>query len=150
MFIARGVCLGVVSTDVLYRIALRMPELSDEARMLYVRAHGEERYERYNDKDGTRHGAIPPDMDQEFDPPPQFFHRPEHDVESVYWSMVSALLRVHPRALTAKRRQTQIWIRHGTSFFRTTFQTMAPLALTYVKASFQRHEIHGEDSSLTR
>ena len=99
MYIARGVCLGVVSIDGLYRLAVRMPELSDEARTLYVRAHGEARYERYNDSGGTRHGALPPDMDEEFNPPPPFFHRPEHDVESVYWSMVSALLRVHPKGV---------------------------------------------------
>ena len=99
MYIARGVCLGVVSTDEVYRVAPRMPELSDEARALYAGVYGEARYERYNDRDGTRHGARPPDMDEEYETAPQFFHRPEHDVESVYWSMVSALLRVHPKGV---------------------------------------------------
>ncbi len=99
MYISRGVCLGVVFTDEGYRLAPLMPELSDEARTLYVSAYGGARYERYNDRNGTCHGACPPDIDEEFETAPQFRHRPEHDVESVYWSMVSVLLRVHPKGV---------------------------------------------------
>ncbi len=99
MYIARGVCLGMVFTDLMYRLAPLMPELSDEARTLYVSAYGGARYERYNDRNGTCHGARPPDAYKEFKTAPQFHHRPEHDVESVYWSMVSALSRVHPKGV---------------------------------------------------
>ncbi|PIL29005.1 hypothetical protein GSI_09052 [Ganoderma sinense ZZ0214-1] len=97
MYIARGVCLGEVFTQLTFRVAPPMPELSDEARALYVGVRGEQRYERYTDTGGTLHGALPPDLRQQFKPRPVFRHRPEHDVESVYWSMVSALLRVHPK-----------------------------------------------------
>ncbi|KAI1792825.1 hypothetical protein LXA43DRAFT_1005285 [Ganoderma leucocontextum] len=108
MYVARGACLGVVFTHLWCHTSPRMPELSDQARALYVRVHGNERYERYNDKDGTRHGARPPDMDEEYETAPQFRHRPEHDVESVYWSMVSALLRVHPKGVDKETPEPNI------------------------------------------
>ena len=113
MYIARSVCLGTVATDRLSRTSPPMPELSAEARTLYVRAYGAERYERYNDKEGTRHGARPPDVYQGFGTAPPFRHRPEHDVESIYWSMVSALLRAHPKGVDreskASKAMTQTW-----------------------------------------
>ena len=95
MYISRSVCTGQVLTDYENRIFQPMPVLSEEARELYVSAHGEERYTRYNDTKFTRHGACPPDND-DFDSPRAFCHRPEHDVESVYWSMVTTLLHVRP------------------------------------------------------
>uniref|UniRef100_A0A5K1K754 Probable 3-oxoacyl-[acyl-carrier-protein] reductase oxidoreductase (EC) n=1 Tax=Ganoderma boninense TaxID=34458 RepID=A0A5K1K754_9APHY len=104
MYIARGVSLGAVFTEWSCRSSPPMPELSDEARELYVRAHGEGRYEKYNDVDGTMHGAFPPNPRQQFRPRPAFRHRPEHDVESVYWSMISALLRVHPKNVDREAR----------------------------------------------
>ncbi len=96
MYIARSVCSGQVLTDCGNRIAPYIPELSEKARELYVNAHGEAHYARYNDTKFTRHGACPPGFD-DFDAPRAFCHRPEHDVESIYWSMVSALLNVRPR-----------------------------------------------------
>ncbi|KAI1786564.1 hypothetical protein LXA43DRAFT_1064488 [Ganoderma leucocontextum] len=96
MYIARSVCIGSVLTDDMHRIIPRMPELSEKARDLYIGAHGKERYERHNDTKATPHGACPPDPEEGFETPPTFCHRPEHDVESIYWSMVSALLHVRP------------------------------------------------------
>lgn len=96
MYISRSVCRGQVLTDFENRIFQPMPQLSEEARVLYVNAHGQARYDRYNDTKLTRHGACPPDFD-DFDKPRPFCHRPEHDVESVYWSLVSALLSVRPK-----------------------------------------------------
>ncbi|PIL29004.1 hypothetical protein GSI_09051 [Ganoderma sinense ZZ0214-1] len=113
MYIARSVCLGEVFTQLTFRVGPPMPGLSDEARALYVGVHGEQRYERYKDIGGTLHGALPPDLRQQFKPRPVFRHRPEHDVESVYWSMVSALLRVHPknvdREAQADEEMVEIW-----------------------------------------
>ncbi|PIL28996.1 hypothetical protein GSI_09043 [Ganoderma sinense ZZ0214-1] len=111
MYIARGVCLGAVFTGLSFCIAPAMPKLSGEALALYVRAHGEQRYGRYNDR--ARHGAFPDNTEQQYMQPPAFRHRPEHDVESVYWSMVSALLRVHPknadRETRADKNMVQTW-----------------------------------------
>ncbi|KAI1792814.1 hypothetical protein LXA43DRAFT_317395 [Ganoderma leucocontextum] len=96
MYVARSVCMREVLTDSVYRFIPPMPELSGEARALYVGAYGKERYERYNDNQETYHGARPPNPYQKLETAPPFRHRPEHDVESIYWTMVTALLRVRP------------------------------------------------------
>ncbi|PIL28998.1 hypothetical protein GSI_09045 [Ganoderma sinense ZZ0214-1] len=96
MSIARSVCQGKVLTDSMYRFIPRMPQLSEHARELYTGAHGTQRYEGHNDTDGMPHGARPPDLFGRIKTVPELCHRPEHDVESIYWSMVSALLHVRP------------------------------------------------------
>ena len=79
-----------------------MPELSGDALALYKKAYGEERYLMYNDDDLTTHRGLSPSargksLDDVVDETsPSFQHRSEHDVESIYWSMVVVLLRVHP------------------------------------------------------
>lgn len=77
-----------------------MPELSGRALELYQAAHGKEHYERYNDKKMAQrmlmHGGVPPRDFREIMSPPEFFHRPEHDVESVFWTMFAILARVQP------------------------------------------------------
>ncbi|KAI0807935.1 hypothetical protein C8Q74DRAFT_1230133 [Fomes fomentarius] len=46
------------------------------------------------------HGGFPPPYQEVSDLPkekiPKFYHRPEHDVESVFWTSFSVLSRVHP------------------------------------------------------
>ncbi|KAI1792812.1 hypothetical protein LXA43DRAFT_1005225 [Ganoderma leucocontextum] len=119
MYIARGVCAGKVLKGLIYRVCPAMPELSGTALDLYIRAHGEERYQSYNDKNGTLHGALPPPLvdpyatpTQSAEPPP-LYHRPEHDVESIYWAMISALLRLYPEGYKpdsdALKRLAQAW-----------------------------------------
>ncbi|EJF56100.1 hypothetical protein DICSQDRAFT_175207 [Dichomitus squalens LYAD-421 SS1] len=103
LFIARSVSLGTVLLDHMSIRGKPMPRLTGDALYLYTTAYGQERYDRYNDKPGspTCHGGLPPSLDaDDFDETqkPHFFHRPEHDVESVYWTMVYALLRVQPAA----------------------------------------------------
>ncbi len=119
MYTARSACAGVVFTSPAYLSGPNTPELSGAARDLYICTYGEERYQRYCDKDGTRHGALPALIDPyaEYTPPtepPTFCPRPEHDVESVYWSMVSALLRVHPHFYTPDREEldalSEAWV----------------------------------------
>ena len=82
---------------------VQMPILEGEVKQRYEERHADSpRYELYNDTGGTSHGGtsgmqqgygIEEDAPQDV---PTFFHRPEHDVESIYWSMVSVLLRVRP------------------------------------------------------
>lgn len=78
-----------------------MPELVGDAYDCYVKAYGPDRYQRYLDPKGTFHGGVPPQKEfgeiRNVDLP-AFFHRPEHDVESLYWSIVSALLLVKPKS----------------------------------------------------
>ncbi len=96
MYIARSVALGRV-LDWPYTFNGRpMPTLESAALDLYVKAHGRERYERYNDKDETFHGGQLPKDPYEIKCP-AFRHRPEHDVESVFWALFTALLRAQPK-----------------------------------------------------
>ncbi|EJF56487.1 hypothetical protein DICSQDRAFT_174870 [Dichomitus squalens LYAD-421 SS1] len=107
LFIARSVSLGrlITATDSLR--GTPMPRLTDDALNLYIAVHGRERYDRYNDQPGAPecHGGRPPTTNpDDIDEVPNlaaFVHRPEHDVESVYWTMVYALLRAQP--VTAPR-----------------------------------------------
>ncbi|TBU25404.1 hypothetical protein BD311DRAFT_790439 [Dichomitus squalens] len=103
IFIARSVSLGRVITATDSLRGTPMPRLTDDALNLYIAVHGQERYDRYNDQPGAPecHGGRPPtenpdDVDDA--KLPAFVHRPEHDVESVYWTMVYALLGVQPVA----------------------------------------------------
>ncbi|TBU22020.1 hypothetical protein BD311DRAFT_169894, partial [Dichomitus squalens] len=102
LFIARSVSLGTVLLDHVSIRGRPMPRLTGDALQLYTAVYGEERYDGYNDQPaaGTWHGGRPP---MTLDPDrhrsanlPAFVHRPEHDVESVYWTMVYALLRAQP------------------------------------------------------
>ncbi|TBU23612.1 hypothetical protein BD311DRAFT_673589 [Dichomitus squalens] len=97
LYIARSVSLGDVLLD--FASAASMPRLTGDALQLYTTTYGQERYDRYNDDPVARtyHGGYPPNP-SDFDEAniPVFVHRPEHDVESIYWTMLYALLRVQP------------------------------------------------------
>ena len=71
-----------------------MPELQGKARDLYIKTYGEETYNAYNDTEPKMfHGArftrrpkvIPP-----------FTHRPDHDMESLFWVLVVVLILAKP------------------------------------------------------
>ncbi|TBU63616.1 hypothetical protein BD310DRAFT_916793 [Dichomitus squalens] len=108
LFIARSVSIGLFYIDSDALKGKPMPRLTGDALYLYATAYGQERYDRYNDEPGSPkcHGGLPPSLDpDDFDDKrkPRFFHRPEHDVESVYWTMVYALLRAQPAAAPRER-----------------------------------------------
>ena len=110
MFIARSVCAGKYFRAV---DAEPMPQLLGEAKDMYIKAHGQERYDRYAEKDSdTCHGCIPPS--RRASGPSVFTHRPEHDAESVGWTMLYTLLRVRPETFHdekkwAPHRVANIW-----------------------------------------
>ncbi|KAI0765404.1 hypothetical protein C8Q74DRAFT_1432277 [Fomes fomentarius] len=77
-----------------------MPELSPEARELYDKVHGPDCYDYFKEAElDIVHGGVPP-KDKKHSTTKQlpFFHKPEYDAESVFWSTLSALLRVQPDA----------------------------------------------------
>ncbi|KAI0719835.1 hypothetical protein C8T65DRAFT_568580, partial [Cerioporus squamosus] len=97
MYIARSVCVGKPQNNALSLRGIRMPTLTGEAELLYVKAHGQARYDRFTDKvPYTFHGGNPPD--DRPDPLPSFVHRPCHDVESIFWTMLAALLLAQPKS----------------------------------------------------
>ena len=83
-----------------------MPLLEGNAKDLYTKVYGEERYKKYNDLSlDTIHGGIPPlrvrhkELQTKARAMP-FYHRWEYDAESIFWTMYSALLRVTPVGFT--------------------------------------------------
>ena len=155
-YIARSVSLGKVLVDPIAFSAKPMPELTGEAKDLYLKAYGEERYNRYADQLGpddnsdsevrafvkkfphlfpkgfvpgrTVHGGCPPLSEEETYDDIPFNHRPEHDVESVWWTMLSALVRVQP----ANRPQ----------------EDFVPPSLNDLWESFSQHAILADPSPL--
>jgi hypothetical protein len=72
-----------------------MPDLCGKAKELYVEAHGQLTYDSYCDPDGTFHRGRP--TTGRINSTPHFLHRPDHDVESIFWTLFSSLIRVYPR-----------------------------------------------------
>ncbi|KAJ3476873.1 hypothetical protein NLI96_g10860 [Meripilus lineatus] len=70
-----------------------MPTLSPQAKEVYTRSYGQETYNKYNDHNGTTHGG----HDSAHSTPPAFVHRPDHDVESIFWVLLTLLLRAQPK-----------------------------------------------------
>ncbi|TFK81818.1 hypothetical protein K466DRAFT_323722 [Polyporus arcularius HHB13444] len=91
MYIARSACVGKPQNNALSLTGVQMPTLTEEAERLYVKAYGQPRYDRFTDKiPYTFHGGNPPD--ERPDPVPSFVHRACHDAESIFWTMLDALL----------------------------------------------------------
>ncbi|OSD01862.1 hypothetical protein PYCCODRAFT_1425574 [Trametes coccinea BRFM310] len=102
-YIARSVASGAlyIITSTL-NWTQKMPELSGEAKKLYTKLYGEDRYNKYLDSHDTIHGGgIPQETEEETDLRASgmtFYHQWEHDAESIFWTMYAALLRVVPEA----------------------------------------------------
>ena len=97
MYIARSVCVGRVLDEDYTRKGRAMPTLEGDALKLYIAAHGQARYDLYNDQSNTFHGSSPPPEGEAEDITyPAFSHRPEHDAESTFWTTLSGLLRAQP------------------------------------------------------
>ena len=101
-YVARSVAAGTFDISVTSLFSAQMTILQGEVKQRYEERHADNpRYELYNDTGGTSHGGTSAmeqgyGIDDTLKDMPTFFHRPEHDVESIYWSMVSVLLRVRP------------------------------------------------------
>lgn len=71
-----------------------MPELAGKAKEVYVNSYGQNTYDAYTDTvPNTAHGGKLP---EERDRAPSFFHRPDHDVESIFWVLVSSVIMAKP------------------------------------------------------
>ncbi|TBU37826.1 hypothetical protein BD309DRAFT_1004721 [Dichomitus squalens] len=142
LYIARSVSLGMVLIDLASNFGMPMPTLTGDALHLYTTAYGQERYDRYNEDPVARtcHGGYPPtrDSEGELELPdlPAFVHRPEHDVESVYWTMIYALLRAQPatapRELDLSAASASVW--------KTLLSHYIP-GEKYARSDEKRHEV---------
>ncbi|CDO78256.1 hypothetical protein BN946_scf184827.g2 [Trametes cinnabarina] len=113
-YIARCVANGTLySTSINFSWQNRMPKLTGKVKDLYLKLHGESRYEKYRDHlgTGTIHGGVPPlELDEEIMARAgalPFYHRWEYDAESVFWTLYSALLRVVPAASPTETASSQ-------------------------------------------
>lgn len=71
-----------------------MPHLSSDAKQVYIDTYGQEAYDDYDDSDGTVHRGGMPGPGAA---PPTYFHRPDHDVESIFWVLLTSLLNAQPK-----------------------------------------------------
>ncbi len=94
MFIARSVASGQLLDYKFSDSYKHMPTLSGRAKVLHEKAYTEETYQKYCDTSDTFHGC---DEREPFVLAPAFCHRPDHDVESIYWVLFYTLIRALPR-----------------------------------------------------
>ena len=72
-----------------------MPELDGKAKDAYVKAYGQDVYSSYSDKGSNKvHGRQPPEPSET---PLPFSHRPDHDIESIFWVLVFTLMLALPK-----------------------------------------------------
>ncbi|KAI9064958.1 hypothetical protein FKP32DRAFT_1675185 [Trametes sanguinea] len=111
-YIARAVAGGSLYTT-LTNLAWseKMPELSGEAKKLYTKLYGKDRYNKYLDTHDTVHGGVPPletlSASAARARQMTFYHLWEYDAESVFWTMYAALLRVVPKTSPKESEQSQ-------------------------------------------
>ncbi|KAI5115576.1 hypothetical protein M0805_000192 [Coniferiporia weirii] len=90
MFVACAVGSGVLTCNIDQRP--NFPELSDEAKELYLKAYGSEKYEFYR----TAINNAPAIQSVPIKANPAVEHCGCHDVESAYWVLVHQLLHAWP------------------------------------------------------
>ncbi|KAI0075775.1 hypothetical protein K474DRAFT_1773051 [Panus rudis PR-1116 ss-1] len=95
-YIARSVRAGeVLERD--FATFTPMPKLQGDVLELYKKVYSAETYDKYQDQPGITHGGTVIDESEELEMPP-FHHRPDHDVESMYWVLFKTLLLAYPDA----------------------------------------------------
>lgn len=71
-----------------------MPVLKGKAKELYIQTYGEAAYTDFCDAEDTFHGrTAPKNISQTAIP---FSHRPSHDAESIYWTLLLSLISALP------------------------------------------------------
>ena len=95
-FIARAVSIGESIGNVKRcNTFVPMPQLSGKAKDAYIKAYGQDMYDEYSDKTSeTVHGRGQPKL---YEDPRPFTHRPDHDVESIFWVLLFTLLLATPK-----------------------------------------------------
>ena len=73
-----------------------MPQLHGRAKEKYIATYGEEEYEAYNDKAPDMFHGSSFTQSPEEDNLPQFTHRPDHDMESLFWVLLVTLILAKP------------------------------------------------------
>lgn len=69
-----------------------MPTLIGEAKDRYVEAYSQDEYDLYTDNEDTFHGV--PRIHKTDVKDIKYLHRPDHDVETTFWSMIYASMQL--------------------------------------------------------
>ncbi|THH06214.1 hypothetical protein EW145_g4231, partial [Phellinidium pouzarii] len=88
MFVSIGVGMGNIRRIAILR--RKFPVLTGESKRLYAQAYGQETYDKYIK------AVSESEMVKDPASPPQYRHRPYHDVESFFWVLVYELLIAWP------------------------------------------------------
>ncbi|KAK7690219.1 hypothetical protein QCA50_006871 [Cerrena zonata] len=94
-YIARAVSKGklLIRGAPEARTFTQMPELTGRVKDIYIDRYGQDMYDMYSDVATNTHGGkfhgIPAN-------PPPWSHRPDHDVESIFWVFLFAFVFVKP------------------------------------------------------
>ena len=96
-FIARAVALSKpIAGAKRCRLFAPIPELTGRAKEVYINHSTQETYDNYSDKGSeTVHGRSQPPLSKVSLP---FSHSPDHDVESIFWVLLYALMLALPRS----------------------------------------------------
>ncbi|KAK7690220.1 hypothetical protein QCA50_006872 [Cerrena zonata] len=95
-YIARAVASGRLLKDAIdTRIYSRMPELEGKAKEVYIKTYGQDAYDAYTDVTAnTYHGSKFQKPSKDI--PLLFSHRPDHDIESLFWVLVEVVISALP------------------------------------------------------
>lgn len=106
-YIARAVASGQLITKLrMAKVYHRMPELEAKAKELYLKNYGQDTYDAYIDVAANiYHGSK---FQEPSNAPPSFSHRPDHDVESLFWVLVFCVILALP--LDADEELTQDFV----------------------------------------
>ncbi|KAL4250857.1 hypothetical protein ABKN59_008698 [Abortiporus biennis] len=140
MYVSRFIATGDVVAGMLSTQFVPMPELIGGAKDLYFKAYGEATYQMYADSDTTFHRGTFTDGADLDDYP--FIQRLDHDAESVYWLLLSSLLRAQPQNSTddpeALRRLDAEWIKFSNHQIKNTINDTRSSILSNTEQTFAR------------
>ena len=74
----------------------RMPELSGKAKDAYIATYGQDVYDKWCDDGDKYHGGQSLGEEALKQPRPAFTHRPDHDCESLFWTLLHSLVKALP------------------------------------------------------
>ncbi|KAI0788742.1 hypothetical protein C8Q75DRAFT_807477 [Abortiporus biennis] len=95
MFISRSVCRTEMLRSSSSSPFVPMPQLTGDAKEMYIKTYGQETYEKYLDSGNTFHGRTYT-KSSEKDRNHKFTHRLDHDAESTFWLLLCTLIRAQP------------------------------------------------------
>ncbi|OBZ76719.1 hypothetical protein A0H81_03221 [Grifola frondosa] len=128
VYIARSVSAGAIWNLQDHALSFsHMPELSEQAAKVYFESHPTRRQYDDNIPGWCRGSPVPTDISTLYDAREwiKFRHRMEHDAESIFWTLVSVILRVQPQDARMEEEPSRILSRAWNALQDHQIATMA-------------------------